>query len=542
MFPSSPSRKSSRFQISYDFVILSEKTAQENDNNFVNLLFDDLENTEERQIARFQLYLEEVLHLIIEGRELREFTKLIEQALRDYIMHIKKIEYPKISPRKKNNKEAQQRTLAIRTKSRKASDSILLMGNKVFDFLIDVIRENHQTNEDFILLLSCSPEYKAEKLSTFFAQTSKIKSNIKIESLLVEKIYLELIDERNGLTSDKENVMDLILYFTSKVSMPINETNIREYWKDKHGRTNPLSKPRLTKILDLINCYRLSLGKKRTLDCNNGDHPTPESGKKRPKISKSRNDNSRSRNSSKRSKERPAIRIPPKIDISRSRKPAKGKKVRKYSKGIKGSPAKTNNSRSQDKSDAVYINDAGKDLLHEEDNSDQQQHNAVQLSKEVYSTNKNDSVFCTDDKVDEVLDDEEETISLPEYAAQTAMRLSRTIACSSRLTVDNVLSIGYHIVDAVQKKLTTLKSNVNFIQNLQGRIPLYDDSATSGRSSDNLGELDANVSSVPEQEMDTDELDGKKVVDGHIAVSSTFTQCDTDSFNFLRTLNAEDFE
>ena len=101
MFPSSPSRKSSRFQISYDFVILSEKTAQENDNNFVNLLFDDLENTEERQIARFQLYLEEVLHLIIEGRELREFTKLIEQALRDYIRHIKKIEYPKISPRKK---------------------------------------------------------------------------------------------------------------------------------------------------------------------------------------------------------------------------------------------------------------------------------------------------------------------------------------------------------------------------------------------------------------------------------------------------------
>ena len=101
MFPSSPSRKSSRFQISYDFVILSEKTAQENDNNFVNLLFDDLENTEERQIARFQLYLEEVLHLIIEGRELREFTKLIEQALRDYIMHIKKTEYPKISPRKK---------------------------------------------------------------------------------------------------------------------------------------------------------------------------------------------------------------------------------------------------------------------------------------------------------------------------------------------------------------------------------------------------------------------------------------------------------
>jgi hypothetical protein len=57
-----------------------------------------------------------------------------------------------------------------------------------------------------------------------------------------------------------------------------------------------------------------------------------------------------------------------------------------------------------------------------------------------------------------------------------------------------------------------------------------------------LGELDANVSSVPEQEMDTDELDGKKVVDGHIAVSSTFTQCNTDAFNFLRTLNAEDFE
>ena len=101
MFPSSPSRKSSRFDLSYDFVILSENTAQENDNNFVNLLFDDLENTEERHIARFQLYLEEVLHLIIEGRELREFTKLIEQALRDYIMHIKKKGIPEIKSQKK---------------------------------------------------------------------------------------------------------------------------------------------------------------------------------------------------------------------------------------------------------------------------------------------------------------------------------------------------------------------------------------------------------------------------------------------------------
>ena len=163
-------------------------------------------------------------------------------------------------------------------------------------------------------------------------------------------------------------------------------------------------------------------------------------------------------------------------------------------------PTKTNNSRSQDNSEA--------DLL---------------LSKEVHSTHNNDSVFCTDDKVLEELleDDEEEIISPPEYAAQAAMRLSSTIACS-RLTVDNVLSIGYHIVDAVQKKLTILKSNVNFLQNLQGRITLYDDSVTK-----NMEEL----------EMDMD--------DKNNAVSSTFTQCNTDSrdaFNFQRTLNAEDFE
>jgi hypothetical protein len=57
--------------------------------------------------------------------------------------------------------------------------------------------------------------------------------------------------------------------------------------------------------------------------------------------------------------------------------------------------------------------------------------------------------------------------------------------------------------------------------------------------------------------MDTDGLDGgsckgfqekdikmkdacKKVA--HNTVSSTFNQCGTDAFNFLRTLNAEDFE
>jgi hypothetical protein len=179
MFPSSPSRKSSRFDLSYDFVILSENTAQENDNNFVNLLFDDLENTEERHIARFQLYLEEVLHLIIEGRELREFTKLIEQALRDYIMHIKKKAYPKLSPRKKNNIEAQQRTQAIRTKSRKASDSMLLMGNKVFDFLIDVIREKHQTNKDFILSLVPVLIIKQRNYQLFFPRHQKSNQILK---------------------------------------------------------------------------------------------------------------------------------------------------------------------------------------------------------------------------------------------------------------------------------------------------------------------------------------------------------------------------
>ncbi|MDH4460127.1 MAG: hypothetical protein QE277_01805 [Flectobacillus sp.] len=292
--------------LSYDFAILSENSAQANDKNFVDILFDDLENTEERNIARFQLYLEEVLHLIIEGRDLREFSKLIEQALKDYIVHIKTTEYPKISPRKKNNIEAQNRTLAIRTKSRKASDSILLMGNKVLDFFIDVIREKHSSNEDFILLLSYSPDWKAEKLSTFFSETSKMQSNIKIESLIEEKIYLEVIDERNGLTTDKEIVMDLILHFSYKVSLPITETNIREYWKGKFIGNSRLSKPRLSKILDLINCYHVTIGKKLQLDYNNGDHTVIEVS---PAIRKSKTYNGRKRKlSGNLSEGSPAIR------------------------------------------------------------------------------------------------------------------------------------------------------------------------------------------------------------------------------------------
>lgn len=71
-----PDMSTSRFNLSYDFVILSENSAQANDKKFVNILFDDLENTEERNIARFQLYLEEVLHLIIERR--KRFTRIFK--------------------------------------------------------------------------------------------------------------------------------------------------------------------------------------------------------------------------------------------------------------------------------------------------------------------------------------------------------------------------------------------------------------------------------------------------------------------------------
>ncbi len=554
--------------LSYDFAILSENSAQANDKNFVDILFDDLENTEERNIARFQLYLEEVLHLIIEGRDLREFSKLIEQALKDYIVHIKTTEYPKISPRKKNNIEAQNRTLAIRTKSRKASDSILLMGNKVLDFFIDVIREKHSSNEDFILLLSYSPDWKAEKLSTFFSETSKMQSNIKIESLIEEKIYLEVIDERNGLTTDKEIVMDLILHFSYKVSLPITETNIREYWKGKFIGNSRLSKPRLSKILDLI--------KKLQLDYNNGDHTVIEVS---PAIRKSKTYNGRKRKlSGNLSEGSPATRKS-KTYNGRKRKLSEGSPAIRKSKMYNGrkrklsecSPAirksKDCNGRKRKLSKET---EGSSDIL--EDNVDQNAFN-----KTILSTYDGDMLNLKkemlEDMLENWLEDKEENSITPAQAAKVARRLSSTIACT-QLTVDHVLSIGYHIVEAVQRKLNALKSNVNFVDNLQGRMtnsfPEMDIQDADGNilenqiandSSKDSKEMDADMNQYASEEstsnLEIQDEDSSKILDQKSAVNSssllvcsTITnteQCeqreiDADAFDFLRTLDAETFD
>ncbi len=562
--------------LSYDFAILSENSAQANDKNFVDILFDDLENTEERNIARFQLYLEEVLHLIIEGRDLREFSKLIEQALKDYIVHIKTTEYPKISPRKKNNIEAQNRTLAIRTKSRKASDSILLMGNKVLDFFIDVIREKHSSNEDFILLLSYSPDWKAEKLSTFFSETSKMQSNIKIESLIEEKIYLEVIDERNGLTTDKEIVMDLILHFSYKVSLPITETNIREYWKGKFIGNSRLSKPRLSKILDLINCYHVTIGKKLQLDYNNGDHTVIEVS---PAIRKSKTYNGRKRKlSGNLSEGSPAIRKS-KTYNGRKRKLSEGSPAIRKSKMYNGrkrklsecSPAirksKDCNGRKRKLSKET---EGSSDIL--EDNVDQNAFN-----KTILSTYDGDMLNLKkemlEDMLENWLEDKEENSITPAQAAKVARRLSSTIACT-QLTVDHVLSIGYHIVEAVQRKLNALKSNVNFVDNLQGRMtnsfPEMDIQDADGNilenqiandSSKDSKEMDADMNQYASEEstsnLEIQDEDSSKILDQKSAVNSssllvcsTITnteQCeqreiDADAFDFLRTLDAETFD
>ena len=591
----------SRFNLSYDFAILSENSAQANDKNFVDILFDDLEDTEERNIARFQLYLEEVLHLIIEGRDLREFSKLIEQALKDYIVHIKTTEYPKISPRKKNNIEAQNRTLAIRTKSRKASDSILLMGNKVLDFFIDVIREKHPSNEDFILLLSYSPDWKAEKLSTFFSETSKMQSNIKIESLIEEKIYLEVIDERNGLTTDKEIVMDLILHFSYKVPLPITETNIREYWKGKFIGNSRLSKPRLSKILDLINCYRVTIGKKLQLDSNNGDHTVIEVS---PAIRKSKTYNGRKRKlSGNLSEGSPAIRKS-KTYNGRKRKLSEGSPAIRKSKSYNGHnrklsgnlsegsqairKSKSYNGRKRKLSEGSPAIRKSKDCngrkrkLSEETegSSDKLEDNVDQnaFNKTILSTYDGDMLNLKkemlEDMLENWLEDKEENSITPAQAAKVARRLSNTIACT-QLTVDHVLSIGYHIVEAVQRKLNALKSNVNFIENLQGRLtnsfPEMDIQDADGNilqnqiandSSKDSKEMDADMNQYASEEstsnLDLQDEDSRKILDQNSAVNSTFLlvcstitnteqceQCEidvNDSFNFLRTLDAETFD
>ena len=121
----SPNRKSSRLlQSSYQFVILNERTAAANDRTFINLLVEDFKIVEERGIARFQLYLEEFLHVIIAGRQLRDFTKLIEEALRDYILEIKEVIYPKTTTvRTKNNNVSEQRTKAIKNETTLIDDT-----------------------------------------------------------------------------------------------------------------------------------------------------------------------------------------------------------------------------------------------------------------------------------------------------------------------------------------------------------------------------------------------------------------------------------
>jgi hypothetical protein len=121
--------------------------------------------------------------------------------------------------------------------------------------------------------------------------------------------------------------------------------------------------------------------------------------------------------------------------------------------------------------------------------------------------------------------------------------------------VDHVLSIGYHIVEAVQRKLNALKSNVNFLDNLQGRMtnsfPEIDIQDADGNILENQIANDSSNLEIQDE-------DSSKILDQNSAVnSSSLLVCSTitnteqceqceidvkDAFNFLRTLNAETFD
>ena len=243
-------RQSARLNLSFNYEILPVTDAS--DEFFKSLLIEDFNNSDDQYMKRFKAYLEKIIQIIILKRPLDDFLKILEDTLQQHIFNLKTNLYPKTSSRRKGNTEIIERTKVIKNKSRKANDSIGYMGGKILDFLTDLTHSKIQENEDFIILSHSFPDFCSEILSFFLCASNK-KLFFSEEMIVLQKVNLQLLNERNGFSSIKKEALNLLIQLSGmKLPKQVSESYIADFWKTKLKISKPMSSCQLRKVQEWL--------------------------------------------------------------------------------------------------------------------------------------------------------------------------------------------------------------------------------------------------------------------------------------------------
>ena len=254
-------RQSARLNPSFNYEILPVTDAS--DEFFKSLLIEDFNNSDDQDMNRFKAYLEKIIQIIILKRPLDDFLKILEDTLEQHIFNLKTNLYPKTSSRRKGNTETIERTKVIKNKSRKANDSIGYMGGKILDFLTDLTHSKIQENEDFIILSHSFPDFCSEILSFFLCASNK-KLFFSEEMIVLQKVNLQLLNERNGFSSIKKEALNLLIQLSGmKLPKQVSESYIADFWKTKLKIFKPMSSCQLRKIKEWLKFLIEHLPRKR---------------------------------------------------------------------------------------------------------------------------------------------------------------------------------------------------------------------------------------------------------------------------------------
>jgi hypothetical protein len=190
------------------------------DEKFVEEVVAQFENENILCSSGFSMYLNRAIKLIKNGGKIRDFCDLLDKSV---TKHLDQVDSKLQGPTKRNTAIATNSadaTLQITCTSKekkhlrrsfkeRAFASIHQNGNKVLDFLKNLVDGQYDKNDDYRLLLVTQPDMKKE-ISSFAEWVKDHPSSLK-KSLIMDSVYLQVLSNTKiGLTSKKDNIVELI--------------------------------------------------------------------------------------------------------------------------------------------------------------------------------------------------------------------------------------------------------------------------------------------------------------------------------------------
>ena len=129
--------------------------------------------------------------------------------------------------------------------------------------MTDLTHSKIQENEDFIILSHSFPDFCSEILSFFLCASNK-KLFFSEEMIVLQKVNLQLLNERNGFSSIKKEALNLLIQLSGmKLPKQVSESYIADFWKTKLKIFKPMSSCQLRKIKEWLKFLIEHLPRKR---------------------------------------------------------------------------------------------------------------------------------------------------------------------------------------------------------------------------------------------------------------------------------------